>query len=144
MGIYRRWKVSRLRPASHPDRPHLSSARGRTRASNFIIISLALVSTALADVPPKNSSRIEIAVTKLGFEPGSVTVPAKTPVTLVFTRKTDQTCAKAVILTFDDGKKIDRELPLDKPVEIAVTFPNAGTLGYACSMNMSKGEIVVR
>ena len=29
----------------------------------------------------------------------------------------------------------------DKPVEIAVTFAKAGNLGYACSMNMTKGVI---
>ena len=48
------------------------------------------------------------------------------------------------MLTLDDGKKIERELPLDKPVEIPVTFPKAGTLGYACNMDMLKGTIVVR
>ena len=48
------------------------------------------------------------------------------------------------MVTLDDGKKIERDLPLDKPVEIAVTFPKAGKLGYACSMDMTKGVIVVQ
>jgi hypothetical protein len=43
-----------------------------------------------------------------------------------------------------DGKKLERDLPLDKPVEVAVTFPKAGKLGYACSMNMAKGVIFVQ
>ncbi len=101
---------------------------------------LALVAGARADAP----KRFEIAVTRAGFEPGTIKVPAKTPVTLVFTRKTDQTCTKTVVLTLDDGKTIERELPLDKPIEIAATFPKAGTLGYACSMHMNKGTIVVQ
>ncbi len=46
--------------------------------------------------------------------------------------------------SLDDGKKIERALPLDKPVEIAATFPKAGRLGYACSMDMAKGVIVVQ
>ena len=83
-------------------------------------------------------------MTEMGFEPDSITVAANTPVTLVFTRKTDATCTKSVVVTLDDGKKIVRDLPLDKSVEIAATFPKAGKLGYACSMNMTKGTIVVQ
>lgn len=109
-----------------------------------LVIPLAFTGSALADAPAKNPSRIEVSVTKRGFDPDSINVPAKKPVTLVFTRKTDQTCAKSVVLTLDDGKKIERELPLDTPVEIAVTFPKAGKLGYACGMDMAKGVIVVQ
>lgn len=36
-----------------------------------------------------------------------------------------------------------RDLRLDKPVEIAATFPKAGKLGYACGMDMIKGTITV-
>ena len=96
---------------------------------------------AAADPAP---ARIAIQVTKRGFEPGEIAVHARTPVTLVFTRKTEATCAKSVVLKLDDGKQIERELPLDQAVEIAVTFPKAGKLGYACSMDMTKGVIVVQ
>ncbi len=89
-------------------------------------------------------SKIQISVTEKGFEPESVEVPSGKPVTLVFTRKTDKTCAKEVILTMDDGKKIEKALPLDTPVELAATFPKAGKLGYACGMDMIKGTIVVQ
>jgi plastocyanin domain-containing protein len=113
--------------------------------SSLICLALAFGSSAVADAPSaKNASRIEIAVTKSGFDPGEIKVPAKKAVTVVFTRKTDQTCTKSVVLTLDDGKKIERELPLDKPVELAVTFPKAGQLKYACSMDMTKGIIVVQ
>ena len=105
-----------------------------------LLIPIALFAGARAD-PAK---RIEIQVTQRGFEPDNITVTAKQPVTLVFTRKTDATCTKRVVLTLDDGKTVERDLPLGKPVEIAATFAKAGTLGYACSMNMSKGTIVVR
>jgi plastocyanin domain-containing protein len=111
---------------------------------SLLILSLACASVALADAPASKAPRFEIAVTRAGFDPGSVKVPAKTPLTLVFTRKTDATCAKSIVLTLDDGKTIERELPLDKPVEIAATFPKAGTLVYACSMHMTKGTVVVQ
>jgi plastocyanin domain-containing protein len=107
----------------------------------FLLLPFALVAGAVrADAP----RRFEIAVTRSGFEPSAITVPAHTPVTLVFTRKTDQTCAKTIVVTFDEGKTIERELPLDTPVEIAATFPKAGTLGYACTMHMTKGTIIVQ
>ncbi|MEP6864283.1 MAG: hypothetical protein ABJE66_26925 [Deltaproteobacteria bacterium] len=47
------------------------------------------------------------------------------------------------MLKLDDAKTIERELPLNKQVEIEATFPKARKLGYACSMDMSKGTIVV-
>jgi plastocyanin domain-containing protein len=101
--------------------------------------------SALAEpTTSKDPARIEIRVTKRGFDPETVTVPAKKPITLVFVRTTESTCTKSVVLVLDDGKKIERDLPLDKPVEISATFPKAGKLGYACSMNMSKGTIVVQ
>ena len=111
-----------------------------------LVLPLALfATTAVADTRAKTDpARIEIAVTRSGFEPGNISVPAKKPVKLVFTRKTDQTCTKSVVVTIDEGKKLERELPLDTPVEVAVTFAKAGKLTYACSMNMTKGIIVVQ
>ena len=108
-----------------------------------LLLPVALAGSAMADAPVKTPSRIEVSVTKRGFNPDSINVPAKKPVTLVFTRKTEQTCTKSIVLTMDDGKRIERELPLDKPVEIAVTFAKAGKLGYACGMDMAKGIIIV-
>jgi plastocyanin domain-containing protein len=89
-------------------------------------------------------NRFDISVTENGFEPEETTVPAGKEVKLVFERKTDKTCAKQVILTMDDGKTIQKELPLNTPVEIAATFPKAGKLGYACDMDMIKGHVVVQ
>ena len=101
-------------------------------------------STTATASKPADSARFEIKVTDNGFEPADVAVPAGKPVTLVFERKTDQTCAKQVILTMDDGKKIEKQLPLNTPVELAATFPKAGKLGYACGMDMIKGTITVQ
>lgn len=64
--------------------------------------------------------------------------------TLVFERKSDQTCAKQVVIKMADGSKIEKDLPLNTPVEIAATFPTAGKLGYACGMDMVKGTITVQ
>lgn len=109
----------------------------------ILLVATCIASTALADSKAA-TTRIEIQVTKAGFEPGEIKVPAKKPVTLVFTRKTDSTCTKSVVLKLDGGKTLEKELPLDKAVEIPVTFAKAGKLGYACSMDMNKGVIVVQ
>jgi len=116
-----------------------------------LVLPLALAGSALADAPAPNGTRIDVSVTKRGFDPDSIPVlfarqprrSAKQLVTLVFTRKTDDTCTKRIVVTLGDGKTIERELPLGKPIEIAVTFPKPGKLGYACSMDMAKGIIVV-
>jgi len=93
---------------------------------------------------PADPSKLQVSVTENGFEPESVNVPAGKPVTIVFTRKTDKTCAKEIVLTMDDGKTVQKDLPLNTPVELAMTFPKAGKLGYACGMDMIKGTIVVQ
>lgn len=98
---------------------------------------------AYEKVPPE-PARIEITVTEQGFRPESVSVPAGEPVMLVFKRITDNTCAKEVVLQVDERNRIERELPLDQPVEVPVTFPRAGELKYTCGMNMLSGLIRVK
>jgi len=59
--------------------------------------------------PAVTGDRVAISVTDKGFEPENVSVPSGKPVTLVFTRKTDGTCAKEVVIPFD-GQKIEKKL----------------------------------
>ncbi len=86
-------------------------------------------------------SRVSVAVTDSGFVPASVTVPAGTPVTLVFTRKTDQTCAKEIVFA-EQG--IRKELPLDQAVEINLPASEKHELNYTCGMSMISGKVVVQ
>jgi len=106
-----------------------------------VLLVLALGTVALAD---PSAQRVSITVSKRGFEPGDITVQAKKPVTLVFTRTTDATCAKSVVVMVDAKTTIEKPLPLDTAVEIPVTFPKAGKLSYGCSMSMVKGTITVQ
>lgn len=110
----------------------------------LVCLPLVLFACKKAAPPPTAGARVEIAVTDNGFEPGDVSVPAGKPVTIVFDRKTDQTCAKQIVLDAGDGKKIQKDLPLNTPVEIATTFAKPGKLGYACAMDMMKGTITVQ
>lgn len=88
--------------------------------------------------------RIAVSVTENGFEPSDIAVTRGQPVRFVFERKTDKTCAKQVIIHVDDANKIEKELPLHQPVEVAVTFPRSGDITYACGMDMVKGSIHVQ
>lgn len=94
--------------------------------------------------PKADAARFEISVTEDGFVPDDVAVPSGKPVVLVFDRKTDETCAKKVVLDLGDGQKVTKDLPLNQPVEVAATFPKAGKLAYACGMDMFHGTITVQ
>lgn len=112
----------------------------------IICIPLLLAACSKKEAPKPAAARApyEIDVTENGFEPADLPVPAGTPVTIVFARKTDATCAKKIVLDTGDGNKIEKELPLNKAVEVAATFPKAGKLTYACGMDMMKGTITVQ
>jgi plastocyanin domain-containing protein len=93
---------------------------------------------------PTAHSHVEIAVTANGFEPAKVAVEKGAPSTLVFTRKTDATCAKEVVFKIDGAPEIRKELPLNQQVEITMTFPKAGDIQYACGMDMVTGVVSVQ
>jgi plastocyanin domain-containing protein len=97
-----------------------------------------------AAVTAKKGEKVEISVTDKGFEPDKVTVKKGEPVELVFTRKTDKTCIKEVVLDTGAPKKIQKALPLNKPVTIKTKFAKAGSLSYACNMNMFSGTVTVQ
>jgi plastocyanin domain-containing protein len=117
------------------------------RALVVLIAIIFLPLFARADGPRKREPgprRIDITITKDGFQPNGITVKKGEDVVLVFTRKTDTTCAKEVVVYVSDGKKVDKKLPLDQPVEIAVRFDKTGELGYTCSMGHVAGVIRVQ
>ena len=90
------------------------------------------------------SRRIDISVTEDGFDPKVVSVRKGEAVTFVFTRTTDHTCAKEVVLYLSDASKVKRTLPLGRPVELTVVFERGGELGYTCGMWMRSGVIEIR
>ncbi len=83
---------------------------------------------------------VAIAVTEKGFEPSRVKVAKGEPLKLVVTRKTDDTCAKQIVIP-DAGLKAD--LPLGQPVTLSFTPKSAGEIKYACGMNMVSGVLEV-
>ncbi|MBI1762716.1 MAG: cupredoxin domain-containing protein [Acidobacteria bacterium] len=80
-----------------------------------------------------------IEVTGKGFEPASLKLQVGTPAKVTFTRKTDETCAKEVVIK---DYNLKRALPLDEAVTLEFT-PRKGEFSFACGMNMLKGKLIV-
>jgi plastocyanin domain-containing protein len=88
----------------------------------------------------KDASIVKVVVTEDGFEPANVRVPHGRAATLEITRRTEATCATEAVFT-ETGRKV--ELPLNEPVRIPIPTEHPGTLHFACSMDMYKGEVQV-
>ena len=80
-----------------------------------------------------------VEINDKGFEPGSLKLKAGPPAKVTFVRKTDETCAKEVVIK---DYKIERKLPLNEPVTVEFT-PRNGEFVFACGMNMVKGKLIV-
>jgi plastocyanin domain-containing protein len=82
--------------------------------------------------------RVAIEANIKGYQPDRIGGKPGEQLVLVFTRTVDASCL-AQIKT-PDGKLVD--LPKGTPVEVAVTVPKTGELGFACGMDMFHGAIV--
>lgn len=89
---------------------------------------------------PATSKTVVMAVTDEGFVPSNVTLKANEPVTLIITRKTEETCATEILI---DGTDIKKELPLNQPVEVAWTPTKAGAVKFGCAMDKMIGGVLL-
>lgn len=80
-----------------------------------------------------------VTVTGDGFTPTSLKLKAGVPAKVSFVRKTDETCAKEVVIK-DYG--INQKLPLNETVTVEFT-PRKGEFAFGCGMNMLKGKLIV-
>ena len=82
--------------------------------------------------------RIEVTANTEGYKPEKITGAPGEKLVLVFTRTADSSCISQLVTP--DKQTVD--LPLNKPVEVAVTVPQTGSVGFACGMDMFHGTIV--
>ena len=82
--------------------------------------------------------RIEVEAGKQGYRPERIGGKPGEKLMLVFTRTADSTCIAQ--LKTPDGKLVD--LPKGTPVEVSVTVPASGEVGFACGMDMFHGAVV--
>jgi plastocyanin domain-containing protein len=81
---------------------------------------------------------VPIEAGKDGYAPDKIPGKPGEKLKLVFTRTVDSECLAQVKVA--GGAAV--ELPMGKPVEIAVTVPSTGQLTFACGMDMFTGVIV--
>ncbi|WP_437512178.1 cupredoxin domain-containing protein [Sorangium sp. So ce1099] len=89
---------------------------------------------------PANVKRIDIAVTDSGFSPSTVDLKKGEPVVLRFTRTTKSECLKAIAIP---DLKVEKDLPMNAPVEVAVTPEKEGKMVLQCWMGMVKATLNV-
>ena len=75
-----------------------------------------------------------------GYDPGTVTVKAGSPVRLVFDRQETSSCSEEIVLP-DFG--IRRYLPAHEKTAVEFTPTAAGTYEITCGMGMLHGKLVV-
>ncbi len=93
---------------------------------------------AAATTTPDGPRKVAIAVNDKGYTPDKIVGKPGEKLVLVFTRTFEAECISK--LKAPDGKLVD--LPMNKPVEVAVTVPQTGQLDFACGMDMFHGVIV--
>ena len=116
-----------------------------------LITAVATPPSPSTTVPPsptppraRAARRIAIEVTDAGYQPAHVDIPHGAPVVLVFTRKSTKTCATDVHFVLPDGRRVDQQLPLDKPVEIPIEIDRPAHVTYSCGMDMVHGTLDAR
>jgi plastocyanin domain-containing protein len=82
--------------------------------------------------------RVPIEANKKGYVPDRIGGKPGEKLNLVFTRTADSSCIAQ--LKTPDGKLVD--LPMNQPVEVAVTVPANGEVTFACGMDMFHGAVV--
>ena len=95
---------------------------------------------AVATVGSDGLRHVAIEVNKDGYTPDKIVGKPGEKLVLTFTRTFDATCISQV--KTPDGKLVD--LPLGKPVDVAVTAPQTGEVGFACGMDMFHGTVVAQ
>jgi plastocyanin domain-containing protein len=114
--------------------------------STVVVIALSVACKREETVRPNNISvvtapangRIAVLVDGQGYHPSTVLARAGQQLTLVFTRNTDETCGQQLVFPTIN---VRRDLPLNQAVEVAVTVPATGSLGFTCGMNMYQGSV---
>lgn len=87
------------------------------------------------------ATKVEVQVDAAGYEPSRVHAEAGQKLTMVFTRTADEGCGQKVVIPDLD---IEKDLPLNEPVQVSFTPETAGTLVFTCGMGMYDGKIVVK
>ncbi len=84
---------------------------------------------------------VTIRVDGSGYHPPRIRATANSEITLSFLRTTDECCGQQLKIP---SLNINRDLPLNQPVAVAVRVPASGELGFTCGMDMYRGAVVIQ
>ncbi len=75
-----------------------------------------------------------------GYKPSHIKIKKDKTTTLTFLRKDPNSCLEEIVIP---DFKIKKFLPLNEPISVTLSPPQAGTYGIHCGMNMFHGKIIV-
>lgn len=84
--------------------------------------------------------RVSVQVGAYGYTPATVGAPAGKPLTLIFTRASEEGCGGELVFP---ERNIRKTLPVGEPVEVTFTPDQAGRIAFTCGMGMYEGAILV-
>jgi plastocyanin domain-containing protein len=106
-----------------------------------LLVSILALGLACSKSEAEGSGPVvAVTVDGKGFAPSSVAVKKGSPLSLRFTRTTDDTCATQVVFPELDIKK---DLPLNVPVTVDVPTDTTRRLTFQCGMGMFKSSVVI-
>lgn len=94
---------------------------------------------ASATVQPGGT--VTVLVDGEGYHPAEVRATPGSRITLAFRRTTDESCGQQLRIP---SMNLQRDLPLNVTVPVAITVPTSGALAFTCGMNMYRGSVVAR
>lgn len=115
-------------------------ACNKTEDSAHAAPSASPVQKAPAEAQKPVGRLIAVSVTNDGFSPSKIDVKKGETVTLRFTRTTKSECLKAISIP---DLKIEKDLPMDTPVDVVMTPEKEGPMVLQCWMAMVKATIQV-
>lgn len=87
----------------------------------------------------QGANRFNVTVDADGYHPSTVSGHAGQPVTIVFTRTSDDGCGQQLVFP---ALNLHRDLPLNQPVEVQVTPTATAPIAFTCGMGMLRGTVV--
>lgn len=121
-------------------------------ARPLLFLSAAIFAVACSKSEPASASgpaapsseepgTTRVVADSRGFSPSSIKLAQNQPATLVFTRTTEETCARDIVFP---ELNINQPLPLNQPVKLDIPTGEARTLTFQCGMGMYKSSVVIQ
>jgi plastocyanin domain-containing protein len=102
----------------------------------LIALVLTFVSTAYAATAPQV---FDVKVDEAGYTPSEIKVAPGSTVELRLTRTTDDTCATEIVIP---SMKIEKKLPLNKPVSVTLKNLKKGEIKFGCHMDLMLSGVI--